>query len=179
MSLPVLRRRDGRVELRFSPEVVALLRSVFTEVVDLLGPPPEEVSTDPLAAALGIGVVTAPPEDPALQRLLPDAYADDPEAASDFRRFTELGLRERKRTNAATALATLADGKHPVVLELPQVHAWLGALNDARLALGVRLDIDEEWEDRLAGASEQERYQLEVYDFLTFLQETMVRLISR
>ncbi len=33
------------------------------------------------------------PEDPVLARLLPDAYRDDPEAAGEFRRYTEPALR--------------------------------------------------------------------------------------
>ena len=45
---------------------------------------------------------TEAPDDPALARLLPDAYADDPEASGEFRRYTELGAaRRRKRRSAA------------------------------------------------------------------------------
>jgi Domain of unknown function (DUF2017) len=178
-SGPVQRRRDGRVELRLEPAAAEVLRTVFTEVAELIGPPEQAEPDDPLAAALGIGVRTSPPEDPALRRLLPDAYGDDPEAAADFRRFTELGLRERKRAAAATALGTLGDGSGPVLLDLPQAHAWLGALNDARLALGTRLDVDEDWERRMEAARADEvAYQYAVYEFLTDLQELLVRALS-
>ena len=42
------------------------------------------------------------PDDPALARLLPDAYADDEEAAAEFRRFTERDLRDAKARDART-----------------------------------------------------------------------------
>ena len=48
-----------------------------------------------------------PPEDPVLARLLPDAYRDDPEAAGEFRRYTEQDLRSGKVAAAQTVLATL------------------------------------------------------------------------
>jgi hypothetical protein len=35
-----------------------------------------------------------------LQRLFPNAYRTDPEAANDFRRYTEESLREQKLDNA-------------------------------------------------------------------------------
>ena len=53
----------------------------------------------------------AEPRDPALDRLLPPGSREDPEAAAEFRRLTEQGLRHRKglpvhgqrtRTNART-----------------------------------------------------------------------------
>ena len=39
---------------------------------------------------------TSAPEDPVLARLFPTAYPDDEEAAAEFRRFTEGGLRDGK-----------------------------------------------------------------------------------
>jgi hypothetical protein len=180
VSRRVSRRRDGRIELRFEHAAVEVLQRVFAEVLELLAPEEDEVADDPLAAALGIGTRSTPPEDPALRRLLPDAYGDDPEAAAEFRRFTELGLRERKRNAATTALETLGDGSNPVLLDLEQARAWLGALNDARLALGTRLEIEEDWTSRLSQAeSDEELYQLAVYDFLTELQELLVSAMPR
>ncbi|RZS89971.1 uncharacterized protein DUF2017 [Motilibacter rhizosphaerae] len=184
MSGPVRRRRDGTVELDLEPAAVSVLRGVLTEMLDLLepeeGPPP----SDPLSAALAIGVSTAPPEDPALRRLLPDAYPDDPEASGDFRRYTELGLRERKRTAASTALASLpAEGEEPrgpLRLRHDVVLAWLGALNDARLALGTRLGVDEDWEATASRLSPDDprQYAYAVYEFLTDVQELLVRALG-
>ncbi len=47
------------------------------------------------------------PADPVLARLLPDAYQEDPEAASEFRKYTESSLREAKKYFAQTLLDTL------------------------------------------------------------------------
>ena len=41
----------------------------------------------------------APPDDPALRRLLPDAYPGDEEATGEFRRLTDKDLRAAKRAD--------------------------------------------------------------------------------
>jgi hypothetical protein len=55
--------------------------------------------------------------------------------------------------------------------------AWIGFLNDARLTLGTRLGITEESHDELASLPDADPraglYQ--VYDWLTFLQESLVQ----
>ena len=52
-------------------------------------------SSDPLAQLMAMPEEIATPDDPVLMRLLPNAYSD-PEAASDFRRYTEPALRGSK-----------------------------------------------------------------------------------
>ena len=56
---------------------------------------------------------------------------------------------------------------------------WLRALNDVRLALGVRLGITEEYEHELGGlgSDDPRAAYLQVYDWLTYLQETLVRAL--
>jgi len=85
-----------------------------------------------------------PPEDPALRRLLPDAYHDDPEAAADFRRYTEATLRRGKRADVTAVRQGLASigitGER--VLDEAQAHSWLRFLTDARLVLASRLGIE-------------------------------------
>jgi len=86
--------------------------------------------------SLGLSDNAELPADPILARLLPDAYADDPDASSEFRRYTELSLRSGKVAAAQTVLETLpADGGR-IRLSEPDAQAWLRALNDVRLALG-------------------------------------------
>jgi hypothetical protein len=56
---------------------------------------------------------------------------------------------------------------------------WLRALNDVRLALGVRLGITEDYEQELtqdSGTDPRSAY-LQVYDWLSFLQESLVRAL--
>src|ERR1700689_5948093 len=90
------------------------------------------------------------PEDPVLARLLPDAYSDDPEAAGEFRKYTESSLREAKKYFAQTMLETLPPGGGRVKLSADQARDWLRALNDVRLMFGVRLEVTEDFKEQLA-----------------------------
>ena len=70
-------------------------------------------------APLEIGTATEAPADPALARLFPDAYTDDPEASGDFRRYTEPGLRTAKREALETTLETLGEEPGKVRAQTP------------------------------------------------------------
>ena len=136
-------------------------------------------SLEDLAAMLSATGPTSPPEDPVLARLLPDAYRGDPEAAGEFRRYTERGLRSGKVAAAQTVLATLpAEGGH-VRLGAEDAQAWLRALNDVRLAIGTVLGITEDYEDELEAASwaDPRSAYLEVYHWLGYIQDSLVRAL--
>ncbi|GAA1531220.1 DUF2017 domain-containing protein [Actinomadura kijaniata] len=170
---------DKGVRVRLGPEEAALVRALMEQLQELLGAPPD--GGDELAS-LGITVEARTPDDPVLARLFPDAYRDDGEASGEFRRYTEMGLREGKREAADIVLGALegatADGVE-AVLDVPQAQAWLRALNDVRLALGTRLDISEEWYDEAARLDPRDprMAMFAAYDWLTMLQESMVRAI--
>jgi hypothetical protein len=150
------------------------------------GPPSEglpvdgSVDADDLAAMVELTENAELPEDPVLARLLPDAYRDDPEAAGEFRRYTEQGLRSGKAAAARTVLATLpADGGR-VRLSEPEAQAWLRALNDVRLALGVRLEVTDDFDDAVSVMSldDPRAPYVEVYQWLAYLQDTLIRALS-
>ncbi|MEP6760915.1 MAG: DUF2017 domain-containing protein [Sporichthyaceae bacterium] len=172
------RARKGGVSVTFGQAETRILRHILGEMLELFGPE-ETTSDDPLAAALGIGTSTAPPTDPALARLFPDGYTDDPEASADFRRYTETGLRDAKRAAARTALETIGEPGERQVLGLEQAQAWLQALNDTRLVLGQRLAVTEDFEELIASLQEEDPRlgMLWVYDRLTYLQETLVHAL--
>ena len=198
------RRTPRGVSARFTPAQAGIVRNLVGQVAELVGgagaasvPPspadgiaerggpdqagglPEMPFPDELDSLLDSGGPTSPPEDPVLARLFPDAYGDDPEAAGDFRRYTEPGLRSGKVEAARTVLATLPDEGGRIRLSAGDGEAWLRALNDVRLALGVLLGITEDYERELAdvtGTDPRSAY-LQVYDWLTFLQETLVRAL--
>ncbi len=181
MARWTFRRRRGRVEAHFEPAEVELLGSLLQQVISLLDDDtglPDLAATDPLTASLGIGTATKVPDDPALARLLPDAYPDDPEAAGDFRRYTELGLRERKQSAAHRALATMGVVDQVVVLAHDDVLAWLGALNDVRLALGTRLGVTEQALGDDLDPDAPDYATLLVYDYLGWLQESLLRAMG-
>jgi hypothetical protein len=119
--------------------------------------------------------------DPALDRLLPAGHRGDDAIATEFRRLTEEGLRQRKSANLDVALERLsaADGDR-VELDQGQAHAFVMALTDVRLLLGERLGLrTEEDADALQSALEELGdddplgYAIAWYDFLTWLQETL------
>ena len=132
------------------------------------------------------------PRDPALDRIFPTANREDEQLAAEFRRLTEDGLRARKSANLATAIAALAppagdsSQDQRVRLEEPQAVALLVALTDVRLVLGERLGLrqDEDMElleEEVSGLQEDDPavYALAVYDFLTWLQETLAHALAR
>jgi hypothetical protein len=129
---------------------------------------------------LGITEEAGPPDDPVLARLLPDAYQQDPDAAGEFRRYTERDLRSGKAEAARTILGTLPDRGGRVTLSEDQAQAWLRALNDIRLALGVRLEVTEEVHEEMARMDPADpRYgPLTIYDWLTAVQESLVNALS-
>ncbi len=132
-----------------------------------------------MAALFGTTGPAVPPDDPVLARLLPDAYRDDTEAAGEFRRFTEQELRSDKVAAAQTVLDTLPPDGGRIELTEEDGQVWLRALNNVRLVLGVRLDITEDTAQRsqdLDPADPRTAY-LWVYDWLTYLQETLVRAL--
>jgi hypothetical protein len=116
------------------------------------------------------------PEDPVLARLLPDAYTDDGERAAEFRRYTEDELRAAKRAAADAVLGSLPENGGRVVLDEALTDAWLGAINDIRLALGTRLEVTEDSYKELEGMDPTTRRarELTVFLWLGYLQETLV-----
>ena len=185
--------RHARYAAQLDPLERATVAGLMDQVRDLLDPPapaPEGDDFASIVAGLGMGVTVAaadqadldPDEagrDPALDRLLPTANRQDDEAAAEFRRLTETGLRQRK----ASALQTAADlmrGDDKLRLDAGQAQTLLKALTDVRLVLGERMGLrtDEDVEVLEAAAQDLDPddplgYALAVYDFLTWLQESL------
>ncbi|MFC6886579.1 MULTISPECIES: DUF2017 domain-containing protein [Actinomadura] len=174
----VKKGRKG-VVVRLEPEEAALVRALMEQLVTLLGDAPDG---DDELASIGIADKAEKPDDPVLARLFPDAYRDDGDAAGEFRRYTELGLRDGKREAAGTVLGALADATSSgvdTVLDKEQAQAWLRALNDVRLALGTRLDISEEWYEEAQDLDPRDprTAMFAAYDWLTMLQESLVQAV--
>ena len=196
---PFRRRRRGGVLATFEPGEAHVIASLTSQVVELLRDRNGESASDPdpLAGELGLsGGPSLPPDDPVLRRLLPDAYRDDSGEAAEFRRFTERSLTSAKVANAETVLATLKDAgldetsideedseeQEPLEVELDAeaVQAWLRTLTDVRLSLAVRLGIETDEDAMLLHQSEDEAAlaMAELYDWLGYVQETLVTALS-
>lgn len=175
------RRSRGGVVVTFHPDEAPILANLIGQLVATLDEEgaAEPGASDSLEQALGISESTGPPSDPALARLFPDAYPDDADAAAEFRRYTESGLREGKLAAARTALDTLAEPGVRRTLNDEQAHAWLTVLNDLRLLLGTRLEVTEDRNEQYAALPEDDprRAAFSAYDWLTALQETLVRAL--
>ncbi|SDB88938.1 protein of unknown function [Raineyella antarctica] len=122
------------------------------------------------------------PTDPVLLRLFPDAYRDDPAASEEFRRYTESDLRQRKIDEALVVLSSLEAserGLKPVRVEPEQVEPWLRTLTALRLVVAERLGIttDTPDGDPEAVLPDAHEFMHEVYDWLGFVQESLLRAL--
>ena len=192
--------KGGGASAWLSAGEATLLRTLVVPVMELLNdparpaPPPAPARSEPgqdESADLFDDLekmfnetTAAPPEapaDPVLARLLPDAYTGDPEAAGEFRKYTESSLREAKKYFAQTLLDTVPPKGGRVKLTADQARDWLRALNDVRLMLGVRLEVTEDFEDQLTSLDPKDPRvaALEVYGWLGAVQESLVRAITR
>ncbi len=187
------RRRGGGVVATFSGFEADLLRSLASQLVELLRNEAATPTTshDPLEDLLDFSGPTTEPEDPVLVRLFPTAYPDDDEAAGEFRRFTEGTLRDRKAQSAALIIDMLEDAGLPgeldedglmVDIELTpsEALAWLKSFTDIRLALAVRLGIEEGDEAYWRSLPDEDpRAQVhDIYEWVGYLQETLVDAMS-
>ncbi|MYU37173.1 DUF2017 family protein [Streptomyces sp. SID8358] len=171
---------------------IAILRSLAVQLLELIGPGDEPAEdADPLAALFAEGP-SEPPGDPALARLFPDAYGDEDkelrEASAEFRRFTEIDLRARKREDALVVVRTL-DALRPVgeegavlTLDAEDCRHWLGSLNDLRLTIGARLEVSDEDEGQGGSLyrlpdSDPRKPMVMAYLWLGALQETLVETL--
>ena len=179
--------RGGGVRARLAAAEASLLRSLVGQIMSLVESSPADNPArerdDDLAALEamlhGPGADKIP-EDPVLARLLPDAYRDDPEAAGEFRRYTEPALRSAKHQAAQEMLDTLPDAGGRIQLTQDQALSWLKALNDVRLALGVRLGVTEDFEEQWARLKPDDPQwtAFEVYAWLGAVQESLVQALS-
>ena len=174
------RTGSDRIVLRVDDIERGLLGSLAEQIEEFVRPDEADPDRDPLFAIVGIDDEAEISDDPALARLLPDAYPGDPEASRDFRRFTERSLRESKAAHARTVAQCCARSGAKVTMSMDESAAWLGFLNDARLAIGTRIGIAEDNHDELEQLPEDDpRYGLfHVYDWLTYLQDSLLRCLN-
>jgi hypothetical protein len=194
MSEGFQRRRGGGAVATFTGFEADLLRSLASQLVELLrnevaAPHPGD---DPLEQMLDFSGPTTEPEDPVLARLFPNAYPDDPEAAGEFRRYTEGTLRDSKARAAVEVIETLEEAGLPVELaedglvvdvelDAEATGTWLRSFTDIRLALATRLGIEDDDEDYWAALPDDDprAHVFDIYQWVGYLQETLVAAVMR
>ncbi|MGW2279503.1 DUF2017 domain-containing protein [Streptomyces sp. NPDC001770] len=183
---------DGGAAVALDEVEISILRSLAVQLLELVGPGDQAAEgSDPLAALFAEGP-SEPPADPALARLFPDAYGNDDkelrEASSEFRRFTEIDLRARKREDALAVVRSLdsvttdEDGSGELRLTADESRQWLGALNDLRLTIGTRLEVGDDDQGQEGSLyrlpdSDPRKPMVLAYLWLGALQETLVETL--
>jgi Domain of unknown function (DUF2017) len=108
-------------------------------------------------------------DDPALRRLFPPAY-DDPELDQEYQQLTRAQL----TTGRERALDLLQETVDRDVLSPEEADAWLRALNDARLVLGTRLDVTEDFDWDALDPNEPRAPDFALYAYVSWIQEQLV-----
>ncbi|MDT4934378.1 MAG: hypothetical protein QOK11_2270 [Pseudonocardiales bacterium] len=153
-------RRRGALRLRFDPVETVLLGSLLDE----------------LAGALESDALDD--DDPVRQRLFPDGYRGDDDAAAEFRSLTEGSLSAERSERARDCARQLTPGVTELGLDGAAGERWIQVLNDLRLALGTRLEITEEDEPEFE-PDDPDAEQRAVYYWLTGMQDAVVRALMR
>ena len=109
-----------------------------------------------------------------IDRLFPAAYADE----KDARAFEELvgdELRAQKISALTTIRAQLGDGG-PVDATVTEEdrHSWLPVLTNLRLAIGTKLDVDEDKMGRPVDPADPEAPALSILHWLGWMQESLL-----
>ena len=158
------RRRDGSITLELRPDEAALLLQIVGELR---------------------GVLDEPSDSPIMQRMFPRAYLDPTEDAAEAE-YTVLAsaalLRTRlDRTEALLAvLEPVARGTRSMAIELgdDDIPIWMGTLNDARLAMGVAFNVDEDTEAGDLADDDPRKFALEVYSLISWFFGELVDVVA-
>jgi hypothetical protein len=149
----VFERGDGGgVEVRLSRDERSLLAGLVEELRALLD---------------------GAPGDPSLRRLFPPAYDEE----DDERAYRDLmGGELLDGRRAALQLVTETVDRERLSAE--EAETWLRALNDLRLVLGTRLDVQEDTFAEELDQNDPRAPALAVYGYLSWLQEQLVAALS-
>ncbi len=148
---PVKRTRRGDFELRLTTDERTILRGLPDQLRNLIE------HEDPTS-------------DPAMARLYPPAYEDDPIRNLEFERMAGDDLTSQ-RLSSISAMEASIDADR---LTEDQLLSWLGVLNDLRLVLGTRLDITEDTTEEDFAAGDPRAPTFALYGYLTWLVDAIV-----
>lgn len=177
----------GDLSVALSNDELHILINLVEQLLELLGErnfAHHYQSDDPfaqlMAATIGnIESAIDQPEDLVLRRLLPNAY-EDAASAAEYRKYTEGSLRSVKQQHLLYLREQLV---FPVDHELAKADIavtdptqWLIAINDLRIALAVRLEINQDsYENYILMKNEDKaKHLFAVYFWLGAIQESLI-----
>lgn len=147
----VKRTRRGDFELHLPQEEREVLRRLPHQLRDLL-------SSD----------------DPAVERLFPPAYPDEPELQSEYRRLVQGDLRQQRFGSIEVMERTIEAER----VNEDELLAWLSALNDLRLVLGTKLGATEEMDPEDIRDDDPLAPSYALYYYLGWLEEQVVEALA-
>lgn len=180
-------RSGPRFRSSLAPHEAALLKNLVGAMIGLLDERQSTSPSDELEEITGIKTGHSErPGDPTLGRLLPDFYRRDGadpltlEASETLnaalRSVHEPEIIDAKRVAAQQLLDTLPGNGGRFELTEEGANAWIAAVNDLRLTLGVMLEIGPQGPERLP-ADHPLAAHYDVYQWLTVLQEYLVLVL--
>lgn len=172
--------RGTRYHTRLEPMERETLGNLAVGVAEALMNRVRSAPKDELAEMTGLpSGHSAPPQDPALARLLPSFFRDGDEEvdgeAALVRQFTETDIIRAKITNLRVVIDALGpDGSVNLSLSPEEVASWLVALTDLRTYFTARLDLVRiEYGDTSPEAKELEN----CVDWLGFNQDSLLTVL--
>jgi hypothetical protein len=186
-------RNGPRFRSSLAPHESALLKNLVGAMIGLLDERQSTSPSDELEDITGIKTGHSQrPGDPTLGRLLPDFYRrEEPDSSgpsdplsldasetmnSALRSLHEPEIIDAKRVAAQQLLDTVPDNGGRFELTEETANAWISAINDLRLTLGVMLEIGPQGPERLS-ADHPLAAHFDVYQWLTVLQEYLVLVL--
>lgn len=182
----------GEITIELHPQESIILGNLVSQLLGLLQSHSSlELDPDPLLARYEIGGTDCLPEDPALAKLLPNAYLD-PTLAGEFRKVTEQGLLNRKIEDALL-VATALSGGVPEHLDLEALSGdsdaeatiffltpdtlepWVRTLTALRLSIAARLGIETEESYAELRALDEHEETFVIYEWLATLTDMLLR----
>ena len=149
------RKRGARYAISLSDDERAMLAEICRQSRELLQA--EDPSTDPAVA-----------------RLFPPAYQDDPLQNLEF----ETTMGEAPRNGKLDALATVERTVRATDLSEDELLDWMKVVNDARLVLGTRIEITEQATERDYPSEHPDHDSFGVYVYLTWLEDRILRALG-
>jgi hypothetical protein len=147
----ISRTRDGRFRLRLTAEERDILRTLPAQLREMLET-----------------------EHPALRRFFPPAYEDDPVRSAEFDQLMRGDLLDRHRGQLDLMESTV-DAEE---LGEEEMSAWVGAINDLRLALGTRLEVTEDLYDEGMPEDDPRYPAFALYLYLGWFEEQLVAALA-